>query len=1513
MSNFDMLVRVGADISNLTSQITRGKNSVDSMGKNLASTGSKLTKMGTAMVGVGAVGIGMAAGIGVAVKSAATFETAWAGVEKTVDGNAKQMKALQKELLTITKNMPQSTKEIFGVAEAAGQLGIERKNIAKFSKTMLDLGVATNMTSEEAATSLARFANITKMPQKNFDRLGATVVDLGNHFATTEKEIVDMGLRLAGQGKQVGMTEAQIMGLATAMSSVGINAEAGGSAMTIVMKKINNAVYSGGSKLNGFAKLAGMSAGEFKKAWKEDAATALDAVVHGLEKSGKQGKNLTGILADLGIKGIRESDVMLRLSGNADLLTRALSVSGKAWKENTALLNEANKRYKTFDSQVGITKKVMSEFLRAIGTPIKNVLTDLMQSLNKTVIKITDFINKFNEAHPKLAKFGAGVALAVTAIFLLVGAIGTVVIQAGMFVSAVGELMQVKFVAGAVGKLRGAFMGLSSPIGIVIGVIAALVVAFVALYKHCETFRKVVDKSFAAVKNSAKKLGVATKQVFSGIKEMFKGNIYEGAEKLKDILPPVVVQGIIRSVGAIKNALSRMSEPWNTIKAAFANGFNVVKNVVVGIVKLFQGNWAEGATLLHNILPDSAIVALINSITFVKDALASFKQMLKDFFNYLRTSSNVADIFNGLFDVITASFVGLTSIVGSLLTSFLYLITGNWRAAWETLGKIPEQYMNALNGIFEALKVAFGGVIGVIKDFGRVLGEAFNKLDEATGGAISRAINWLVQLKDWFVSVGQSIKSRFGTAISFVGGILDKLGGVFGFVGGVLTLVASLFVRVGLSMLGLTGPFGLIIGLLASFGMSWLKTGDLSNEGIVTVLNNLGETLTNALNFLAANLPRMMEIGTQLIVSLINGITERLPGIVESAINIITTLVNAIVTALPQILSVGIQLLTMLIDGILQALPVILGAGIQIITSIVDAIVQALPVIISVGIQIITSLLEALISAIPVLAPVAVQILITLVTALIGALPLIIAAGIQLLMALIQGLLQILPQLIQAAITLVMALVQGLIQNLPLIIQAGIELLMALIQGLLQILPELIQAAITLLMALVQGLIENIPLLIEAALQLITGLIGGLLENIPLLIEAAINLIIGIVQGLLENIPLLIEAGIQLVIALVMGIIEAIPKIIEAAGNIVKVIWDVIRGKKPDIESLGTDLGDGFSSNFGGTASSAFNSGSAVGGNALSGLQSNSSSFGATGSAAGGNFANALGAKKGSALNNGGLVESNALTGISKNANQFNTIGGNAGANFSANLNAKTGNARSAGAAVASNAKNGISSNKSTFGAQGKANGSNFASGISSKKGDSSAAGGKISGAAAGKLNKTAEARSHGKDLGRGFSGGIGSMISDVVSKASEMAKSAVDTVKSWLHIGSPSKVLHQIGVWTGKGLYNGIDKMIQPVKHISRKLAEAATPDMGAIQTGLSMDMPNKIKTAMSSSMSATVQSGGLADALGAKIEALGDRIDGMEVAIDGKKAGQIVAPHVSEAEAKAQRYQFKAKGMQY
>ena len=222
-------------VSDFQKAIAGAQESVKSMenaSKKIRDTGATLTKAITLPI----LGVGIASG-----KVAADFETAMTGVAKTTDLTAQEFSEMEDAILEMTRVIPASATEIAGVAEAAGQLGIEKENILGFTETMVNLGVATNITAEEAATSLARLANITGMPQTEFDKLGSVIVELGNNLATTESEIVDMGLRLAGTASQVGFTEAEIMALAGAMSSVGISAEAGGTAMSTVMQKINTA------------------------------------------------------------------------------------------------------------------------------------------------------------------------------------------------------------------------------------------------------------------------------------------------------------------------------------------------------------------------------------------------------------------------------------------------------------------------------------------------------------------------------------------------------------------------------------------------------------------------------------------------------------------------------------------------------------------------------------------------------------------------------------------------------------------------------------------------------------------------------------------------------------------------------------------------------------------------------------------------------------------------------------------------------------------------------------------------------------------------------------------------------------------------------------------------------------------------------------------------------------------------------------------------------------------------
>lgn len=330
-----------------------------------------------------------------AIKIGSDFETAFAGVKKTVDATEEQFAELRKNIIDMSLSIPAAATEIAGVMEIAGQLGIATESLTEFTKTMINLGVSTNMSAEDAATALARFANIVSMADygedgiSNWERLGSVIVDLGNNFATTEEEIVTMATNLASTGHLVGLTEAQMMAVATAMSSVGIKAEKGGSTMSKLFKKIQLAIEKNSKVLKQYASVANMSVEEFSKAFRDDALAATTAFIDGLDDVERNGKSAVLILDEMGLNEVRLSNTILALAGADDLLSETIKTANEAWTENVALTEEANKRYETVESRWGVLKNSVT----ALGIAAYDGFRDPLVSVLGTVTeKIQAFV-----------------------------------------------------------------------------------------------------------------------------------------------------------------------------------------------------------------------------------------------------------------------------------------------------------------------------------------------------------------------------------------------------------------------------------------------------------------------------------------------------------------------------------------------------------------------------------------------------------------------------------------------------------------------------------------------------------------------------------------------------------------------------------------------------------------------------------------------------------------------------------------------------------------------------------------------------------------------------------------------------------------------------------------------------------------------------------------------------------------------------------------------------------------
>lgn len=496
-------------------------NKLKAVGGKLKDYGGKISDIGgklTKSLTVPLVGIGTAS-----VIASSKFESGLAGVAKTTGMSQFQLKRFGDEISKLSRTMPQSTEEMLAVAEAAGQLGIADEDILGFTEVMLKMGQATNLSAEEASTSLARFANVMGTMPDKYSNMGSAIVDLGNNFATTESEILELALRLSGTSNQIGMTEANVFGLSAAMRSMNITAEAGGSAMSRVMQKINTSVISNSEELQKFADTAGLSAEEFVKKWKSEPQEALLSFLEGLDKVNKEGGDTITLLGEMEISSIREVDALSRLASNTNLVRDAMKTSNKAYGENTALSKEAEIRNKTLASRFAMVKNQAVELGRQVGEILLPYVEEFMEKAKEWIGKFRDLDDSKKKTIVTIGALVAGLGPLLSIFGNGIKVVGSLTDGFGGLLGGIGGL--VKSIAGkgglmaslggtgttlaTAGKAIGTFF--TGPVGVGVGLAT---VAAVGAVKH---FRK---SSIEEVDLMADGVSEGTKKALGGFLEL---------------------------------------------------------------------------------------------------------------------------------------------------------------------------------------------------------------------------------------------------------------------------------------------------------------------------------------------------------------------------------------------------------------------------------------------------------------------------------------------------------------------------------------------------------------------------------------------------------------------------------------------------------------------------------------------------------------------------------------------------------------------------------------------------------------------------------------------------------------------------------------------------------------------------------------------------------------------------------------------------------------------------------
>lgn len=831
MADFQIVGKIIADASQFAKGIGQAKDSLASLPKQ---TGNIAEKIGKTFTSAGAAltkGLTVPlAGIGAAsLKAYSDYDTALKGVAKTTGLSGKALKSFSGEILNMSREVPIAATELAGIAEAAGQLGIKNSNLTGFTKVMAQLGTATNMSSEQAATSLARLANITQMPQDNFEKLGSTVVALGNNFATTESEIVEMSTRLAAAGSQVGLSEHQILAMSTALSSVGVNAEAGGSAMSRVMQKMNTEVLSGGKNLEGFAKVSGQSAEEFAKAWRDSPDKAITSFVKGLGKIKDSGGDATQTLKDLGITSVQELNSLLALAGAGDLLSDSFNKAGEAWEDNTALSEEAETAYQSFANQL----KLLGNALREAGIAIGGVLAPYISKLTDKVKQAVTWFNNLDEGTQKnIVKFG-----------LIAAAIGPVLLILGKFAGSISKVVGLFKLFGGASKAatagtKGFGNGLSfigpGKILAIAAAIAIVVAAFTLLATQGEGVKAILEG-----------LGNAIANIATAIGGVLVGVITAAGEAIS-----TVFQGIGIGIATIIEA---MGPNVQTIADMFVRLAEVVGQTIVGVTQAiapFIPAITEMVTAVVSQLP-LIIDAFSGLVSAVGGAIANIIVALQPIVQAVTTM--VAQIVAQLPRIITA-FAGLVTAIGgavaNIITAIQPIVTTVADMVVQVVAQLPA-IITAFSGLAESIGSAISGIIdsitGLLSAVEPII-QAFGDLFVKLGEGIKTALDGVTGVLEGFAEVirapfegAQKVIEAFGKAVE---GILTRVKEVIAEIGETAGKLADAFGQVTDSIAGLQG-----VDLLG-IGLGLLKVGqgikEIANAGLETVasgLNSIGTAL----------------------------------------------------------------------------------------------------------------------------------------------------------------------------------------------------------------------------------------------------------------------------------------------------------------------------------------------------------------------------------------------------------------------------------------------------------------------------------------------------------------------------------------------------------------------------------------------------------------------------------------------------------------------------------------------
>ena len=372
--------------------------------QNAANDSSFITKIGQTWSGVAVVFDSIASKFSVLKQAMAEYVNEYAdmaehmsGVKKYTGLTDEAVQQLNDDFMKIDTRT--AREQLNDLAGDAGRLGIQSKQqILDFVQAADQINVALGEDlGEDAVKNIGKLAQLfgdaDKMGLKQAMLSSASVInELAQSSSASEAYLMDFTARLAGVGKQAGMTQAQVMAFGSVLDQNMVNVEKGATALQNVI----TALYA---KPAAMAKVAGLNVKEFTQLLKTDGNAALLQFVDALRKAGKMDA-LAPMLTDMKLSGAGVTQTLSTLAANIDTLKQTQQQATQAFTQGTSVTNEFNTANNTVQAQLEKAQKKAHDMAVQLGKQLYPAYMQVVNVGNSFLLFLTKVL-PFIASHAK--------------------------------------------------------------------------------------------------------------------------------------------------------------------------------------------------------------------------------------------------------------------------------------------------------------------------------------------------------------------------------------------------------------------------------------------------------------------------------------------------------------------------------------------------------------------------------------------------------------------------------------------------------------------------------------------------------------------------------------------------------------------------------------------------------------------------------------------------------------------------------------------------------------------------------------------------------------------------------------------------------------------------------------------------------------------------------------------------------------------------------------------------------